>query len=69
MAERHESAVGGNRRGCGEGVVAVSVPVDLPIVGSGGGSVAAIVEAERLETLGQPVGDGEIAVGVETRRM
>ena len=66
MSERHETAVGCDRTGCGECVVAVAVPVDLPVVGARGRPVAPVVERVGGEAIGQVISDREVAVAVET---
>ncbi len=65
VAERDEATVRGDRAGGGERVVAVAMPVDLPVVGARRRSVAAVVERVRREPVGQSIGDREVAVAVE----
>ena len=65
VSERNQTTIGSNGPGRSECVVAVPVPVDLPVVGARGRPVAAVVEGVRREPIGQVVGDREVAVAVE----
>ena len=69
VPESDQPAVGSHRPSGCERIVAVSLPLDLPVVGAGGVAVAPVVDGVRREVVGQCIGDREVAVPVESRCM
>ncbi len=69
VSESDQSTVGSNRPSGCQRIVAVSLPLDLPVIGAGGVAVAPVVDRVRREAVGERIRDREIAVPVESRRM
>ena len=66
VTEPDEATVRSDRSGGGEGIVAVAMPVDLPVVGARCRAVASMVPRGRREPVRQMIGDREVAVAMKS---